>query len=89
MNRAVSNEVVKEYLRVKGHAFAEKVYEPTLCAADYLAWGWQRSWHEDGWHEVFEIVRSDKSRPLYISQLNPAKIGIQAMFNKLYGLSLD
>lgn len=85
---AMENETAKNHLRVRGWSFVQKVNEPTLCAADYLAWGWQRAYQgQEEWHEVIEIIRADKNHPLYISQLNAGRIFKQALFNKFYGLS--
>ena len=88
LQRASEQRKVAEYLRMKGFAFVEKKIEPALHSADYLAWGWQRTYAKnlDKWHETFEIVRSDKEHPLYITRLREGHISSQMMFNLFYGL---
>ena len=91
MERSAENPKVKEYLRLRGFGFADKAIEPALYSADYLAWGWQRSYATGAgrWHETFEIVRSDKDHPLYVSRLTEGKISRQVLFNLFYGLDAD
>lgn len=67
MNRVAHNEKVVSDLSYGGHAFLSKSAEPALYAADYIAWGWQRSFSPGGseWHETLQIILNDKAHPLY------------------------
>jgi hypothetical protein len=43
MQTVAKRPKIREALRYGGHAFSPKHKEPLLCAADFLAWEWQRN----------------------------------------------
>lgn len=92
MRRAAAHKKVKSDLHIADYAFAEKLDEPALASADYLAWAGQRMYMEylngaDNFHPVFDLLR--RSGSLHSVQLTPASIFRQALFNKFYQLHAD
>lgn len=89
--RVGKSSKVKNDLCYGGHAFLEKAIEPALYAPDYIAWGLQKTFAEGNkhWHETIEIVRSDKTHPMYVTQISEGSVFQHLLYNTFYNLSQD
>lgn len=99
LRRIRNSEILKKRCHVGGSAFIPKTCAPALCSADLIGWLWQRIYTEamgnddgkvtDEWNSIFEIIRSDRTHPLYIQQNSVGSISVMAMVNHFYGVHSD
>jgi hypothetical protein len=91
----------KQFFRMRGYSFIPKKDALALCAADFLAWEWQRNYSDahkdedygvkDGqWSDNFKLLFKDAtSKPIRSSPLSLHRLQIRAMINGIYGFHRD
>lgn len=83
------NERTRIDLRLRGHGFVSRTREPALCAADFIAWEWQRNYVEcledeannrkGYWRSEFKILLDSKN--LYFKALVDGSFSVRALIN--------
>ncbi len=83
------NERSKKNLKLSGHGFTSPSNEPLLCAADFLAWEWQRNYTEcledralgrkGHWRSEFKPLL--RSKNMYFRGLVDASLSARALVN--------
>jgi hypothetical protein len=91
LRRTSANPELKARFRIGGYSFIPKSGAPQLCSGDLLAWEWNRNMtvSDERWTDRMQIIRSDKSHPLYWEHMKPTLIGLMGMFNSVYALHQD
>jgi hypothetical protein len=92
LDRLSKNALWKSGLHFLGHGFVPKTSSPILCAADFLAWEWQRN-HVEGledtrlnrpsqWRSEFKfLLTKDDGPPLFIDYMTPDSLNGKVIAN--------
>jgi hypothetical protein len=101
IRRMDENPKTKAFFKMRGHSFIDKRDAVALCAADFLAWEWQRNYAEgerdlaDGkeyspWRDNFKLLFKDKnSKPIRTNNLGPHGLSIRGLLNGINQLYRD
>jgi hypothetical protein len=86
---------------IERFSFAPKTSALALCAADFLAWEWQRNYYEmseremagekDGgqWRDNFKLLFKQDSKPIYPNPLWERRLELREMINSIAKLHKD
>lgn len=101
MRRIEDRPQAKEYFRMESHAFVPKEQAIAICAADFLAWEWQRNYREaeeserlgkggGAWRDNFKLLFPDESAaPIVRQYIDKRDMELRALFNMIYGVHRD
>lgn len=101
MQRAYNNPKARERFCIAGWSFITKEKAFALCAADFLAWEWQRNYKEgmereldgqDGgpWRGNFKLLfDGPDAKSIYGYTMGRGRTEVRALINMFYSLDRD
>lgn len=89
--RVEKNPTLRNRFRLGRHTFIPKNDTAALLAADFLATGMRRHILKTDQQitDLMKIMHAGGKRPLYVTPLDPSRIGIHGMVNAVYRLDRD
>jgi hypothetical protein len=101
MRRIDDRPETKEYFRIDSQNFVSKEQASAFCAADFVAWEWQRNYKEaeenrrlglggGQWRDNFKLLfQHENSPPLIPQYINRRSMEWRALFNMIYKVHRD
>jgi hypothetical protein len=101
MRRIDDRPQTKEYFRMDSQNFVAKEQAAALCAADFVAWEWQRNYKEaqeserlglgnGQWRDNFKLLFPNENSPPIIPQyISGRSMEFRALFNMIYKVHRD